>query len=229
MAERPGPDEWSTSRLPLDRRGRLELAPAYESLAAQIVASGIVLEARIEHYRDRPKNASKSIHQVIYRIDVPPELFDPFYNGADGLRGRYWQGPAIGDAATRWLIDRFESRLLEITPDRYVINGRTQIPEISAVRASLHGRSAKVWPFEWEARPDGQRHTLIKPDQPEHLVVERWARNETLPEAKGRSWRWTPASGSIEIKGALISPEHLEFVPDAKKDRAEQIYKFGFT
>lgn len=228
MVERPNPSEWDTSLLPPDRRDRLELAPTFEDLVDLIVANGTILEAKIAPYRTAPKDAPKVIHQVVYRIAISPELFDPFYNGADGLRGRYWQGPGLGDAATRLLIDKFEPRLLRTLPDQYSLDRKALLQAVDVLTTSLRKPSAKVWPFEWEDPPNN-KITLIKPDHPERLMVGRWAENETHLDAKGPSWRWTPASGSIEIKGALVSPEHEEFVPECKKNRADQIYKFGFT
>jgi len=91
------------------------------------------------------------------------------------------------------------------------------------VQASLRKPSAKAWVTESE-----KGLSLVDADNACRLSVHRWEENERLQPEK-RLWRWTPDHGNLDIKGALITRDHVEFVPDSKKDRGAQIHRFGWT
>ena len=97
----PPAEEWDTSLLSGQRRARLKAAPPFEDLADEIAGAAKVISAWLEPYWSGTKDQQKQCAQVIYRIAAPSDLFDCFYNGSDGLRGRYWQSASAGDAATR--------------------------------------------------------------------------------------------------------------------------------
>lgn len=220
----PSPEEWDTSLLPAERRRLLDAAPVFEWLARELADAALVISARPASLRDPPKAERRRFAQIIYRLEVPPTLFDRLHNGRDGLRGRYWQGEARGDVATRLIIESLLPKLNAAPFSSPEGKDKPWPMQVSDVEASLAMASTKVW----VAERGRDRSGLIRADNPEHLLVRRWMENE--PESgKGPGWRWTPSHGDLEIKGALIDERHAEHIPASKRDRAMQIWKFGWT
>jgi hypothetical protein len=140
-----------------------------------------------------------------------------FYNGRDGLRDRYWQGAAAGDAATASLVALLREKLLRFA----AFNPENFGPATSArgnmelVARSLDGASAKAWAYEeknqrFDARP--------------RLTVRRWLDNDP-----GGKWKWAPIGPLLDIKGAFYTLDNKEFVPLEKRERAHHIHRYGFS
>lgn len=219
---------WDTSNLSAHRRVYLDDECGFEAIAQSIVLEATVLRSWLEPYRTaKPRDqAERSARQVCFRVSVSPRTFDLFYNSVGGLRGRFWQKPELGFEATKQLIHFLRPSLMafaEADSPRFETRTRYAAEmSLADVGMSLDARSAKVWVGE-EALVTGQ---------PE-LIVQRWVENEGkeiagLP-SKGARWRCTPASGEIEVKGALIDSSGGEHVPISKARRSEEIHYFGFT
>lgn len=207
----PTIDEWDTSHFPTERRRHLSGAIAFEQIAAAIAQECREVKHRVVPYRTPPRDVHEIPRQIVFVMRTSPQLFDLFYNGRDGLRSRHWQSPETGIEATRYFIDVVEPMLL----------GSLSSDEAFA-RRSLRCPSAKVWVQE---RFENQ---LLVTREGIHLSIGRWITNE--PSApNGGDWRWCPADGALEVKGALIETDGTEHVPEAKLDRAQQIHTFGFT
>jgi hypothetical protein len=141
----------------------------------------------------------------------------------DGLRARYWQSPDHGFSATGHLIGRLVPMLIssaEQTPPTR--DSKTTPMTIDDIRASLEAPSAKIWPRE---RADDKQTLLLVHHQ---LMVRRWHENEEHAP-NGDMWRRTPSGGELEIKGALLGRDTTEYLPEIKRDRSCQIFRFGFT
>jgi hypothetical protein len=139
---------------------------------------------------------------------------DLFHNAPDGLRGRYWQSPEIGDLATRYLIDALKSELLAHAADNpAIVEMRAKDITLDEVRASLDKPSAKVWVHE----KDDLGNTMISTTDEARLIVPRWEKNEEVRLEK--FWRWTPGAGQIEVKGGLIRDGGKEgHIPESKRN-----------
>lgn len=215
-------DEWRFAELPPERASYLMSSTmTFEEIAASIAASHRIVSAAVCRYRDPPKGVSA--RQIVFRIALePPDLSDLFFNARDGLRGRYWHSPEIGDAATRYCIDSLMQGLLD-----YASANVTHIPvekkaspmTVEDMAASLAAPSAKIWPYECNA--EGRRDL---DEGGRFLDVRRWHEANV-----GSAWRWTPLDRDLEIKGALIDGDRMEHVPEGKRDRAGQIYRTGIT
>lgn len=218
MSYVPSRAEWDVSRLEHWRQAYLNNGRSFEEIVDSIIAEAVLERATVEPYRTAPCNESGKARQVCFLIRIKPQTYDLFYNSADGLRGRYWQNPQWGDLATNYLIDALKPLLLKSVEDY----GPDFEMSVRNVEDSLDAASAKVWVYE------GNGSKISSQGGPQ-IVVPRWAQNESKLGSKGQQWRWSPCDDQIEIKGALIDPEGIEHIPESKRDRANQIYMFGFT
>ena len=221
MIKRPDMAQWDTSALEDARRTYLEAGLSFEQIAARVIESAQIVGSKIEPYNTAPRG-EKDGRQIIFVVRAGLENCDLLYNAPDGLRGRYWQSPDHGFAATKDLIGQLLHRLLDHARDHPPSPPNKCAPmNAEDIRASLAAVSSKVWPQE----KDEARNDLFADDQ---LKVLRWKQYE-MHGGKGRSWRRSPITGDLEIKGALIGADRTEYVPDSKRDRSCQIHKFGYT
>jgi hypothetical protein len=191
---------------------------SFEEMIADIVANANVIRRKIVPYADGITPAEKAARQVIFRIQLRrPELCDLFFNGRDGLRGRYWHSAKIGNEATRFLLRALQPMLLDDVRRRHdliEVDAEAAPMDERDVRISLTKPSAKVWPVETAGERFG-------------LEVARWRGNPH--PVWGDAWTWTPSRSDLEVKGALIDLEHHQHVPPKKRDRARQINSHGFS
>lgn len=224
MIRRPFPTEWHTSQLPDSRRTHLDSGLSFEEIANRILAEMRIIHGEIEPYETpAPGEPKKGVRQVIFLICVGDDTCDLLYNAPDGLRGRYWQSPDHGFGATKHLIGRLLPPLVSFaaqTPP--TCNGSAVPMTLDDIRASLESPSAKIWPRERDDNGD----TLLVDHQ---LSVPRWIANEQHASINKGAWRRTPKGGELEIKGALLGPDRTEYIPEYKRDRSCQIFRFGFT
>ena len=222
----PGPNGWDTSKLPESRRAYLDNGRSFENIAGLIAAEAEITKYWIGPLRDKPKNFP-NFDQACFRVRVSSEAYDLFHNAPDGLRGRYWQSPEIGDLATQYLIDALKPKILahaETNPA--TVKKKAKDMTIDEVQASLDAPSAKVWIRE----KDDDKCLMISTTDEARLVVPRWEKNEEMKPDK--FWRWTPGAGEIEVKGALIRDGgREEHIPESKRNppRSCQIHLYGYT
>ncbi|MCK1303900.1 hypothetical protein IVB33_39910 [Bradyrhizobium sp. 24] len=214
----PSKTEWDTSALAASRRAYLDEGLSFEQIAARVIGSATLISSRIEPYRTAPGDEEDG-RQIIFVVRAAPQTSDLLYNAPDGMRGRYWQSPDHGFAATKHLIDGLLPKLMSDEPP--APPEKCAPMSVEDIKASLEGLSAKVWPRE----RDDARKPLWVEDQ---LKVLRWEQSEQ-DVGKGRQWRRSFTSDDLEIKGALIGTDQTEYIPEGKRDRSCQIHRFGFT
>lgn len=227
VVQAPGSQEWDSSGLPEYRRAYLDSGLSFEEIAARLVDEAKVLKAWIGPYRNPPKGTPKQTRQACFLLRIRPPTYDLFYNAPDGLRGRYWQSPTLGDDATCSLISSLNPKLLEYATKKppKVCFPAADMNEYQ-IKDSLDKPSAKVWVREWD---DDENFKIDLTGT--QLIVRRWRENENENECEDfrKYWRWTPIDDGIEVKGALLTPDGNEAVPEKKKYRSIQINRFGFT
>ena len=201
--------DWDTLALPDNRRVPLEKGISYDEIVDRIAEEAEIVRCWPEPYRHPPEDAVGARH-IRYRIAVPPETFDLFYNSANGLRAMYWRSPTDGNQATRSAIERLKPRLLQFAEEHPEALACGDIEMgISEVQKSLDAPSAKTWVRE----TDDSENTMISGEDQPQLQVPRWAANESELDNKGKQWRWTPVGKHLEVKGALIGLDGTERVP----------------
>lgn len=211
----PSQTEWDTSRM---GRTYLDASLHFEEMAARAADLAAILGGKIEPYRNRaPEDDPKArrARQAILVAKIDHKTCDLLFNAPDGLRGRYWQSPEHGFLATRHLILNLLPKLLAFAEQNTLeIIDKAEPMTLDEVRASLELPSAKVWPVEnWEI---------------DALLVKRWVENEKDAPSKDM-WRRSPIGDSIEIKGALLGKDNMEYVPKHKRHRSCQIFHYGYT
>jgi hypothetical protein len=219
----PTPKDWDFSALPQHRRGYLERDSSFETIARVLENEASCEEPAIEPCRDGTQPLGT--WRINLLIKVQPQTSDMFYNGRDGVRGRYWQSPQAGDEATRSLLNLLTRKILEFAeaqPSALTSRRRPRITvTLDDVRASLAAPSAKVWAYEDKS---------VGFHQGPNLFVERWAKNENAPRNRNNgNWHWALVSGLVDVKGAFLTPNRREYIPEIKRDRNFQIHLFGFS
>ena len=178
----PRKQEWAFTDFPPERRNYLELDPPFAEIAQRIADEAICEFAEPDSLAQISTNAPKGTWRVCFKIRVLSQTSDLFYNGRDGLRGRYWQNPVAGFAATHHVLDLLKGRLLDYVrthPECMVSESKASE---HLLERSLDAPSAKIWAHE------GKRQNF---NERPRLFVERW--NTSSP---GGKWRWAPASES---------------------------------
>ncbi|MDR5785040.1 MULTISPECIES: hypothetical protein [unclassified Caballeronia] len=178
-----------------------------------------------------PELVKRNCKRGCWHIELDVSLLDKFFNGKMGIRAQYYESPQHGHFMNRILIDSIGERLVMFAV------ARDPTVDTSLLRLSLNAESAKVWISERNLR--GQ--TIIGCPAPS--LVEDEIRNDWLDVARGvqcgeygpthRSALYgvrAPLADQLEIKGAWITePGRVEYVPEDKRDRDQQLYAFGFT
>jgi hypothetical protein len=88
---------------------------------------------------ERASDDRAGFTRVVVTIEVPPPVFDLFFNSAAGYRGAYADSPFSGLKANH----TFLGRLLSFVTTRFTQSATTPSP--SLIRESLSSPSAKVW------------------------------------------------------------------------------------
>lgn len=212
------PEGWRyTARVCPARREALARPGSFERLV-QLVCE----DARILGVRAKPgiDVGLTDCWQPIYELELP-KTGDALYNGPFGYRAQYWQSAERALGANAVLLAALAPQLLALKRDHVA-----ELDKID-VGASLAAASAKIWikekVYEVYVFESGHRD----------LAVERWtarADSGAYPGADKAGWGLTAPEVSIfEVKGALISPDGHEVVPQRKITRHREIFEFGFS
>jgi hypothetical protein len=197
--------------MPAVRRVELEKSPNFCEIAARIRDEASIDAPVVDDASDR--SAPPKTVRASFNVHVDAELSDVFYNGIAGLRAHYWASPAWGDAATLTLIATLRAKLLASVPAGTHLFSRKGV--CMTVEQLTNG--LELPSDERQLRLDGA-----------HLFVARWAENETEP-CNPRLWRWTPRATIIKVRTGWLSIEGAEWIPACKRDRAQQIHRWGFS
>ena len=213
------PDEWSFDGLPPDRRAYLERDTSFEEIARAVADLAIVETACVDPLDTEGFGAPRdTTWRAWFTIRIEnKEISDLYYNGRDGLRGRYWQSEDAGNAATALSIKLISQKLLEHAAGHCEGFDPATLTrgDVTQVARSLRGPSAKTWAYE---KPDQNFNEGPK------LIVRQWANNRP-----GGNWRWAPVGPLLDIKGAFYTPLDSEHVPPNKVARAYSIHRYGFS
>jgi hypothetical protein len=203
-------DDWRyADHVQEDRRLALRADGSFDALISRVVAEATV--TTVYPLPGRDQGLTDCI-QPIFLLDLP-STGDPLFNGPFGYRAQYWRGPEIGLAANGKLIAALAPKLLAA-----VDPSNSQLARIDLCH-SVHAASAKLWIRESSAIEDAT------PD----LDVQPWADRAKDGVRLAKMGLGAPEVTKFEIKGALISPEGHEVVPQRKIRRHYDIYHYGFT
>ncbi|WP_130583910.1 hypothetical protein [Bradyrhizobium sp. Leo170] len=220
MTTFPSSDEWSFAEFDDQRRAYLDRDMPFDEIAKRIADVAVVNTGCVDPLRTpNPDAPVDTTWRAWFTISVAeePRLSDLFYNGRDGVRGRYWQSETEGNAATASMIALLREKLLLFVADNSDIFGPATLArgDMALVARSLDAASVKAWAYE------GKNPNFNAGPK---LVVRRWATNRP-----GGNWRWAPVGPLLDIKGAFYTPDDKEFVPGDKRERAYNIHRYGFS
>jgi hypothetical protein len=216
----PSSDEWNFAEFDAERRADLDRDMPFDEMAIRIADVAVIKTGCIDPLRtENPEAQVDTTWRAWFTISVADEpcLSDLFYNGRDGVRGRYWQSEMAGNGATAAIIALLREKLLQFASDNTDKFGPATLAQgdIGLVARSLDATSAKAWAYE------GKNPNF---NATPRLSVRRWANNRP-----GGNWRWAPIGPLLDIKGAFYTLDNKEFVPWDKRQRAYSIHCYGFS
>jgi hypothetical protein len=189
---------------------RERAAALHEWAAFDAIVCAIVLSAASGRFSWEPARDARlrPCHRASFVFDVPPNVYDAFFNSPHGYRAQYARGERIGEAANRMLLDQMEG-----TVTSHVFGSLGAVHP--HVLNSLHGDAAKIWIDELEV--DEQLG-----DAP-GLAYEPWVFDN--PDGQGLR---APVGTLLEIKGGWIEPGGTERLDPTKANRSYRLFKTGF-
>lgn len=198
-----------------DRQRALLRPPSFQAISSSIAETMRVLcrhpDACDEAY---------GYERVVYCVTVDKQLFDFFFNSANGYRAWYFRSPAEGIAMNARLLATLAPPLLAFWSDDSI--------DSKTVRASLTAPSGKAWLAEVGKRfcpcCAGEWHSAQ--DDLAEIVNDRWELS-TVPDAKN-GWK-APFLTMIRVVGGFVNPASEEYLPKRKRNRAQDIHEIGWS
>ena len=209
----PSAIEWDFSGLPSERRHYLEPGVSLEDIARYFGNAATCMYGEIQSLRDSAPGAPPLITwRACFKVSVDCKIADLFFNGRDGLRGRYWLSPAAGEAATRILIESLKTILFQymIEHPHCMRSAEAGTQTLEGIERSLDAASSKIWAHE---------NVPQNFNEGPKLLVRRWK--------KSLEARWAPQGPLVDIKGAWFTPQDHEHI--TKPHRSRDIHELGFS
>jgi hypothetical protein len=206
-----------TARLPM-----LQYAEPFEQIAKNIPRSMSVLCCHADI------KSGTAFIRVAYCVQIERNLFDLFFNSAQGYRAAYFRSPWEGMRANTTFLNAVAPKLLSSAP-----SSRCGLPD-KFKRKSLTTPSAKVWLAEQGNEVKGNCITcqgewsassVSKRDRPE-IRNGRWEYAQTTKAQWGCK---APYLTKLRIFGAFLDVRFNELVPWNKRFRAKEIYEIGWS
>jgi hypothetical protein len=206
-----------TTRLP-----KLQRLVPFDQIAEDIAAGMIVLCCHRSSIKDT------AFSRVAYCVQVEKDLFDLFFNSANGYRAAYFR--------SLWEGMRANAAFLKTVAPKLLSSGPSSSCGLSEqfMRESLATPSAKVWLAEHgkeverdcvACRGEWSTGSVGELDKPE-IRNGRWDRAQTLKANWGSK---APYLTKLRILGAFLDERFNELVPWDKRFRAKEIHEFGWS
>ena len=159
--------------------------------------------------------------RIIATIQVSPELFDWFFNSERGYRGAYYASIHECDMCNRQLIDVLATPLLAYAIGRGL--------DADAATRSLKGSSSKAWLAELRERslcPNCEGEWSAPRERSADILNGRWDLSDSPLARFGRS---APALSQVRVMGAFVKQHSVDYVPQHKRTRPNDIHGFGWS
>jgi hypothetical protein len=216
--------KWEFAESLGDRKEGLLSAPSYEAIIESIQKKMMILCCH-----EQPCDDDKRFSRVVYCIKVCKPLFDLFFNSKHGYRASYYRSPYDGLHNNELFIHSLLPALLASDCIKDVAK-RSGFAE-KKVEESLKSYSAKAWLAEIGKEIDSKctgcaGEWNYPQDDTAEILNDRW---DKAPGANAKCGRKAPYLTKIRIFGAFLNEQYDEFIPAAKRYRANHIYKFGWS
>ena len=192
-----------------DRRQQLRVDGSFDALISRVwtdlaVTTVYPLPGRDVGLRD--------CLQPIFVLDLP-STGDALFNGPFGYRAQYWIAPEVGLAANARIIAALAPKLLAA-----VDPSNKDLTRIDLCQ-SLHAASARLW----------IRESMATENPSPDLSVQPWVDRAREGVRLAKMGLAAPRIAKFEVKGALLSPDGHEVVPQRKIQRHYDIHHYGFS
>jgi hypothetical protein len=191
--------------VPLERRAHLNSCDSFAN-----IVNGLVLSADIERsIWDVPQN--RDLHgyrRAGFRFEVPPFLYDAFFNAPGGYRAQYAVSAELGVKMNRVLIEAIKPKVVALTRAR---------ADYREILASIDAESAKVWIDEAEVEAQ------LFAEAPQ-IDYQPWS---TAP-GYGVGLR-APLGTRLVLHGGWLNGAGVEHLAVGKARRNEELHETGWS
>jgi hypothetical protein len=218
-------EEWLFAKdLPVGRKHRLRNAQAYEEIVKAIVKELESVSLSLETPSEQVARES-GVARPLIKLRVARSLVDLFHNSSSGYRAQFWHDVELGEAANRYAIEKL------LPPARVLLKScRISQSRRSIVDASLQPSALKAMKL-WIHQGLWCRYRRL---DERLLQVGRWHAQQNSGDHRARKLAiygsLVPENESfLELKGGWVFPNGESWNPNNAKNRAEDIYRYGFT
>lgn len=230
----PSSSDWNfdeVAKVDAPRARRLEAAPAFEMIIAQV--KDALSDALAQKQYRCGTDCYQGHRRAIFQFRVSQELYDNFFNSRSGYRAQFWISPDRGHAANlecldaslqiarASLPDRLDARVIETTDEPYEgrrdIDVGVRVLPLEFLTVSLAHPAAKIWICE---RLITGHQGSLKPitcSSGEQVSVLRW--KTTISPCPSPEWTW------LDLKGGFVGGRQ----PKDSSVRARDIHLHGFS
>jgi hypothetical protein len=216
--------DWRVVDVDDGRQSDLQATFNIMDLADRITAES----SAIAYRKERGSREAKGSWRPTFTIDLPPELFDRFFNNPCGYRGQFLASPELGTSVNLQLLESIGPRLKAAVPETTA--------ELQSIEASLASPAAKVW-------MDEDQHDPRTPDLRVQIQVPSWVAAAEIAHARLKAADSTltpketdriygvraPAGTRLKVFGAWVGAHGVQPVVPSKQRRAFEIHAFGVS
>jgi hypothetical protein len=200
-----------------DRREKMLALSSFDEVIAHVVGGSI------DGFKFEPHRPFE-YHRIFFRIHVGKTAYDAFFNSPVGIRAQYCMDPENGLKQNRSLIEALRPFCLKAIRNK----GGNAPLEVQA-SISLSGVDSKVWINDKDWPDSDEIHINYAP----WVTKAKNTGEGTMTERAARTYAETgllaPENTHIELKGAWLTRDNLEWRDPAKAQRAEEIRDYGFA
>lgn len=209
-----------TDLVPNERREKLLSVTSFDEVI-ELVKAGTVEYFKLEPRRD---SSCLSCSRIFYRLHIGEYAYDAFFNSTVGYRAQYCISTENGNRQNRRLIDAITPLLLD------AIKGENEHNcPMPKVLASLRGEGSKIWINDNDWPDIDEIHINYQP----WITKAQAATKGNIQDQAARTYAavgiLAPLNTHIEVKGAWLTLDDLEWNDPDKTHRAEDIRNYGNT
>jgi hypothetical protein len=171
----------------------------------ETIVEALMFEASVRAFMWEPFHGQqlRGCRRARFLLQVPPAIYDAFFNAPVGLRAQFALDPEVGQKSNRELIDSLKSHLIAY------VDGRD---DIRAIVSSCDSREARIWIDEDEVEPHYH-------DETPEIDFARWrAEGTSNPGLRA------PVGTRLVVLGGWLDRHGEERLNPFKRRRSEEIH-----
>jgi len=239
--------DWSFKELygsDCNRAGRLEDAGSPDTLVTKLQAelTNTISRGSLRVAVDSPGNQFVE-KRVTIQFQVPPDIYDWFFNARTGYRAQFWKCPDVGATFNKQIIEALSCTLHNKLPDevsakkinvsfekesRYESYEGEESISREIISTSIKSSISKIWIAErlYGAAAIENIGLAVLMDAARNLpklCIPRWQEEGCRAPYPAECQSW------LDLKGAFVHPKGHVHQIKSQQERAETIHRSGWT